>query len=137
METRKMPRKKSSNCSDLTRSINDLHTKFDAHTLDETVKFANMACDLTRIQFAIDNVNANGRKGLNESFQDLYKAVTELRRADSKLFLNRSVRDVLFNKSWIGKAVLLIVLYIVTNTILHAMGIDISLIELFKLAGGA
>lgn len=62
----------------LTERIESLHEKIDTHVKDENKTFVNIENKIDNIDYAINNVQANGRKGLNESIQDVMNKIIEV-----------------------------------------------------------
>lgn len=136
----------------LSDSISQLHNKLDAHIEEETNEFLNIRTELTSaaghveaIKHTLDNVSANGNKGLSSSLTDLYNKLDSLEklntgaRARAKLW--KVVHDVIDNtwflrpvKSVWGLIVYFIVAVLVVNTVGHALGLEFNALSLIEKA---
>jgi len=127
-----------------------VHEKLDKHISDETQEFASIRDGLERaathveaIQQTLDNVSANGNKGLSNSMRDIHDKLSELekvtRGARARAKFWRVISDVIDStallrplKTKIGAVIYLSLIVLVVNTILHSLGFNFDIISLFK-----
>jgi DNA repair exonuclease SbcCD ATPase subunit len=132
----------------------DLHTKLDTHIEDESKEFATIRDGLTKaathvetIQKTLDEVSANGNKGLSASMTDVYnklkdlESVTEGARARVKFY--NVLHDVVsttpllkpLKYKW-GSVLYAAIILLVVNTVVHALGVQWDLMGIFTWAIG-
>ena len=131
-------------------SIHSLHDKIDKHIEDETKEFLSIKNTLEKntehtlaIQKTIDDVSANGNKGLNASFNDMYSKLTELEkvtqgaRARAKFWT--VAHDIIENTALLkplrykwGAVLYIIIILLVVNTLLHALGWQFDVVSIVK-----
>lgn len=85
---------------------------------------------IDKVQYSIDNVTANGRKGLNESIQDIHSEI-------------RTLRNEIQDYSWLkylksgklgSKIIIGAIFYLVISTVFHLLGIkQIDLFRIFSI----
>jgi hypothetical protein len=129
--------------------INRIHTLVDTHIQDENIKFQEVREDLREaashvksIQNTLDNVSANGNKGLSASLTDMYNKLSEVQKitegARSRRKLVNVFKSVVENtailrplKSKIGIAIYTVIAILILNSVLHPFGIGFSIEALF------
>ena len=129
----------------LTDSLKALHTKLDSHIEDESHEFLQIRNGLNRaaghvesIQQTLDNVSANGNKGLSNSMTDIYDKLKDLQHltegARARQHFWTSAKELmatawflkLFTNKWSFIFVIGFILLLV-NSFTHALGIDMNL----------
>ena len=134
----------------LTAGIESIHTKLDSHIIDETTEFKEirnssdkLSQTIGSIQHTLDNVSANGNRGLSASFTDVYNKLTDLEtitqgaRARAKFYtvLHDVVVTTPFLKplkyKW-GAILYVMIFMLILNTFLREFGVAFDLIAIFK-----
>ena len=134
----------------LHKQFGELHAKLDTHIEDESGEFARIRDGLNRnaenvdaIKHTLDNVSANGNKGLSASFSDVYsklkdlEVVTEGARSRAKFWA--VLHDVVLTTpllkplkyKW-GSIIYAAIILLIINTIVHALGVEWDLTAIFK-----
>ncbi len=140
----------TSSFDSLHNRFEELHTKLDQHIFDESTEFAGIREGLTKaathveaIQQTLDNVSANGKKGLTASFTDIYEKVKDVEsatagvRARAKFWKAMSdmiektalLKPLKFKVGWIVYGV---VVLLAVSGFLHLFGVNIDLLFVFK-----
>jgi hypothetical protein len=134
----------------LETQIEKLHDKLDSHIEEETREFVELrhrigesVAQSAAIQRTLDNVSANGNRGLSASLTDVYEKLKDLEKltegartrnefwhaaqkmVDTNIFLKPF-------KSKVGAIIYLIILIVIINTILHGFGIEFDAMNLIK-----
>ena len=131
-----------------------LHAKIDTHLLDESNQFdalhkglAEAAGHVANIQATLDNVSANGTKGLSKSLTDIYHKLEDLEtitagqqaRAKMWKYATQSISETPILRPlkhlW-GALLYAAIVLLIINTVIHALGITWDLIGLFRWAAG-
>jgi len=134
----------------LKDGIGDIGQKLDKHIETENQKFDHISSELSKaashvetIQFTLDNVSANGNKGLSASMSDVYSKLRDLEsltegprnRAKFWAILHQVVNTTPFLKplkyKW-GAIFYFAILMLIINTILHSLGVDFNLVGIWK-----
>jgi hypothetical protein len=134
----------------LKEGMDSIHEKLDAHIVDEEKEFQEIRLSTQKvadkaeaIQRTLDNVSANGNRGLSTSLTDIYEKlkdlekITEGAKARTEFWLSAQKiinTNALLKpfKSKIGTIVYAIAFVIIINTILHSLGIEFDAIEIIK-----
>ena len=135
---------------DFIPALSDLHKKLDLHTLEETKVWNEFREELSKasnkvhdIQNTLDNVAANGNKGLGASFSDIYgklkdlESITKPARARAKFWVavNNLIESTPLMKplrtKW-GLILYSIVLILIANTIFHSFGLEFDVMTILK-----
>ncbi len=117
-------------------TINTLNDKIDGIEKkqdDTNIWVRTINSKVSDIQYKIENVQCNGRKGLNESMQDIYNKVGELNAEKKKEILNIPIKDFLFHSGWVSKLFWSAIILVVTNIIFVAFGAKITLGTLIQM----
>ena len=132
----------------LKEGIASIHAQIEAHTTDEKQEFQEIreatqksAGHVEAIQAILDNVSANGNKGLSNSLTDVYKKLNDLEhitapaRARAKFWT--AAHDILTTqpllrplRTWYGAFIYLSLLLLIINTILHPFGVHWDIVSL-------
>lgn len=131
-EINDMKQKHTSDIKSCHEAIKDINTVIKKHIEDEDIRDKSLHAKVDKIQYTIENVQVNGRKGLNESFQDIYSAISDLKNKEKQHLLNKPIREVFRAKTWLGKAAWGLVLYVLITTILHSFGVNLDLRDFVK-----
>ena len=127
-----------------------LHNKIDQHISDETKEFQEIreatqkaASHVQVIQQTLDDVSANGKKGLTASFTDIYEKVKDVESATAgvraRVKFYTALHDVVVKTPFLkplkykwGALIYAAMLLLILNTVLHALGVNWDLIAFFK-----
>jgi hypothetical protein len=115
------------------KELKSIREAIEKHIDEENKRDEILHAKVDKIQYTIDNVQVNGRKGINESFQDVYLKIGQLQAVDRKSLMNKPLREIIFSKSWLAKGLWILFAYVVLTTLLHAIGITLDLQDLVKL----
>jgi len=88
---------------------------------------------IQNINNTLDNVNANGRRGLGESIHDLYKAVDELKVIEAAHWYNKPLKEYLVSK-WL-RILFLLSMFLLLTSVLHSLGIELDFQSILKALG--
>lgn len=134
----------------LKEGMDKLHFTIDTHIKDELKEFQEIrenmkqaADHVQTIQETLDNVSANGTKGLSASISDVFNKIgdleklTEGARARAKFWvvLHSIVENTPllkpFKSKW-GSFFYIILIVLTLNTIMHSVGIDFDITTIIK-----
>jgi hypothetical protein len=99
------------NTSTIQQSLNSMHEKID------------------KVQNTVDNVKANGRKGLNESIADIYSEIKTIKDDQSHNISHSPAWKFLSNKR-VSKVMWILILYFLVQTVAHLLGYDINILNI-------
>lgn len=130
----------------INTQLEQLSEKLDTHiknfsTVNETLlKTSNHVYEIQR---TLDNVSANGNKGLSASFTDVYNKLTEMQRvtagARAREKFWSDFGNVINTTSWLkpfrskwGAVIYIALIVLIVNTVLHALGINFDIGSIFE-----
>lgn len=130
--------------------IQSIHDAFDKHTMDESRALSEIRSDLSKaathvevIQNTLDNVSANGNKGLSASFTDVYNKIKDLEkltegartRKKFRILLNKMIESTPLlrplKKMW-GIITYAIIAIVIINVILYSFGVRIDIVNIIE-----
>jgi hypothetical protein len=109
------------------KSMEDKYTECQ-NTFSDTL--TTISDKLDGVQNTLNNVKVNGRMGLQESIQDIYTALGELKAEDNKKLLNRPLKEFFKGENPLGKVVVYGLVYLFIATTFHLLGIRIDFLSL-------
>ena len=89
-------------------------------------KLDGICVEVKGVKDKLNNIQVNGRMGLNEAFQDIFKEIRAMKEQEKSKFWNKTIGQLMFSKNFIVKLFWLVVLYIIITVVLQVFGIVVD-----------